>query len=150
MSDVIKCCPFDAKWQQNEKGCWQWTGAVQSGGYGNFRGRLAHRVSWETRVGKIPANMTIDHLCRNRLCVNPAHLRVVTQKENNLAGFSPTAINKRRTHCVNGHEFTPENAKIVQRKDGPHRKCRKCHSIYNSRSMKKARQYLAGRDGGGV
>lgn len=67
-------------------GCWLWTGAISDTGYGNFwlRGGtvLAHRYSW-ARSRALPFGMTLDHLCRVRRCVNPAHLEPVTQAENN-------------------------------------------------------------------
>ena len=69
--------------------CWLWTGAQvisKSGRYGKLKtdGKMkyAHRVSYEMSVGEIPAGMQIDHLCHNTLCVNPFHLRAVTQKQN--------------------------------------------------------------------
>lgn len=68
-------------------GCWNWLNALGRNGYGRFwmAGRLhtAHRVSWELNVGEIPDGLHIDHLCRNRRCVNPAHLEPVTVIENN-------------------------------------------------------------------
>jgi HNH endonuclease len=112
--------------QPNE--CWEWQGCWASDGYGKVqldgRGVGAHRVAWELTNGPIPAGLTIDHLCRNRRCVNPAHLEAVTQQVNVLRGTSSAAVNARRTHCVNGHEFTPENTYLYN--DGRRRVCRTC------------------------
>jgi hypothetical protein len=106
--------------------CWEWVGAVQSGGYGNIRvaGRnlKAHRLSFELNVGPIPEGLVIDHTCRNRACVRPEHLEAVTQRVNVLRGDSKMARNAVQTHCVNRHEFTPENTKI----DSHGRHCRAC------------------------
>ncbi len=122
-------------------GCWLWTGAKQSNGYGNYRGRLAHRVSYEMRGGKIPYGMTIDHICRVRDCVNPKHLRVMTQKDNNLCGDSVVAKNKRKTHCINGHPLTGSHIRIIVRKDGTRRRCLKCEALYkrNARANKRGK-----------
>ena len=85
--------------------CWLWTGA-KSGGYGCFnRGgktQRAHRFSYEL-TANIPEGLVLDHICRVRSCVNPAHLQVVTNKENILRGVSPTAINARKVKCGKGH-----------------------------------------------
>lgn len=122
-------CPFESKINKTES-CWIWTGAFQSKGYGNYRSQLAHRISYEKYIGKIPEGLTLDHLCKNPACVNPQHLEPVTQYENNMRGDTITAINKRKTHCINGHEFSEENIKIVKRKDGVRRKCMLCDKIY--------------------
>ena len=96
--------------------CWTWTGTMDSSGYGRFypiKGSphrvRAHRVAYELFRGQIPAGLEVDHLCRNRQCVNPDHLEPVTRMENQRRGFSPSGINHRKTHCIRGHEFTPEN-----------------------------------------
>ena len=85
---------FWSKVQKQESGCWIWTGTrTRDGGYGQIRlpglyapligpMRLAHRVAYELLVGPIPAGLVLDHLCRNRRCVNPAHLEPVTQRVN--------------------------------------------------------------------
>lgn len=117
---------FGAKHVLAENGCWVWTAAQMSRGYGAIRvaGKvlLAHRVSYELYVGPIPEGLTIDHLCRNPSCVNPAHLEAVTQGENVRRGKSPIAANARKTHCKRGHEFTPENTYV----ETHGRKCRAC------------------------
>ena len=89
--------------------CWLWTGHVNRGGYGMFnaeagRTRVAHRQSYEIFVGLIPEGLQLDHLCRNRRCVNPAHLEPVTAAENTARG-----LNAKRTACPRGHDYTPEN-----------------------------------------
>ncbi len=94
-------------------GCWQWTGPERGKGYGGLyhggESYYAHRFSWELHNGPIPEGLQIDHLCRNRICVNPGHLRVVTQRENLLAGETIVAAHAAKTHCVNGHEFNEGN-----------------------------------------
>jgi HNH endonuclease len=114
--------------------CLEWTGYLIRG-YGQFsvgqlNGRTVqarvHRWLYERWVGPIPKALTIDHLCRNKRCVNPKHLEAVTRAENVLRGEAPSAQNARKTHCKNGHEFTPENT--IWRADG--RSCRSCKRVY--------------------
>lgn len=110
--------------------CWTWKGAKAGSGYGqiwdwelNHR-LLVHRVSYEHNVGPIPDGLTIDHLCRNRLCVNPWHLEAVSIGVNVLRSpIAPAAVNARKTHCKHGHEFTPENT-LPHSPSG--RKCKTC------------------------
>lgn len=110
-------------------GCWQWMAAGDGRGYGSFgigrKGRKAHIVAYEILKGPVPTGLQLDHLCRNRGCVNPDHLEPVTCRENVRRGLSGSAF---RTHCRRGHEFTQENTKLAA--DGT-RICRACVKIRN-------------------
>jgi hypothetical protein len=87
----------------------------------------AHRWLWEQFGGAIPTGLTIDHLCRNRACVNPWHMEVVTNRENILRGETFSGMNKRKTHCVRGHPFDETNTLYVRRAGAPiSRRCRTC------------------------
>lgn len=93
--------------------CWMWKGAVTRWrGAILYKGRIdtAHRVSVILSGREIPPKMVVDHMCMVGLCVNPAHLRVTTQRINSLENnSSPFAKNARKTHCRKGHEYSPEN-----------------------------------------
>lgn len=121
---------FDGHVDKKADGCWLWTGTKHNEGYGrvSFRGTkaFAHRTSYERFVGPIPEGLTIDHLCRNKSCVNPAHLEAVTRKENAFRGNCIAAQNANKTHCKNGHEFSPENTRRVRHRYGIGRACIAC------------------------
>lgn len=110
--------------------CWLWQGAKTNKGYGKFqlwgKLRLAHRASYLMFTGDIPKNMTIDHMCLHKNCVNPQHLRLLTLKENILCGNGVTAKNARKTHCRHGHLLASNN--LYKTKIG--RKCRECSKRY--------------------
>lgn len=109
--------------------CWIWQGYTEKTGYGritvNKRRWRAHRWMYEQEVGPIPEGLTLDHLCGVRNCVNPDHLEPVTLVENSLRGGSPWARNRRKTHCLRGHEFTKENTFWSEGSRG----CRLCRAI---------------------
>lgn len=113
-------------------GCWEWPNKVHPiTGYSRIgfenKTNTAHKVIYELANGKVEEGMHLDHLCRNRWCVNPSHLEVVTPRENLLRGATLAAENAAKTHCKNGHEFTYENT--YRRKDRPTRECRACRRI---------------------
>lgn len=98
-------------------GCWLWMGFINKGGYGRLKRYFAHRVSYELMKGEIPAGLDLDHLCRNRACVNPDHLEPVTRQVNCQRGETGhiTGAKKRaKTHCPQGHEYTSENTWIYR------------------------------------
>lgn len=117
---------FAAKYEAGRGGCWQWTGWL-SGGYGTFHvnGRrvAAHRFAYERYVGPVGNGLVLDHLCRNRGCVNPGHVEPVTPGENIRRGLTGYA-NAVKTHCPRNHEYTPENTYVIPRSGG--RTCRTC------------------------
>ena len=82
-----------------DSGCWEWRNSLNYKGYGHcyLGGRMlgAHRVVWTLLCGDIPRGMVLDHLCRIRRCVNPAHMEPVTVRENTLRGNGPTALRHR-------------------------------------------------------
>ena len=118
-------------WQKVKVGspesCWLWQANKSRGGYGKFflagRGNIyAHRFAYELAVGPIPKGMQIDHLCRNRACVNPDHMESVSSKTNTLRGTNSAAGNARKTHCLRGHAFTEANTYL----HAGSRLCRQC------------------------
>lgn len=123
---------FWGKVDKQPNGCWVWTGCIIRNGYGQCRQAYVHRMAWEQIRGPIPPGLQLDHLCRNRACCNPDHLEPVTNRENVVRGFGPTAINARKTECKRGHAYTEENT--YHYRDG-RRDCRVCMKMRREKSV---------------
>jgi hypothetical protein len=124
--------------------CWTWKGHVIPKGYGQIyvggRMKRAHRVAYELAIGPIPEGMNLDHLCHtrdsscsggdsclHRRCVNPLHLEPVSARDNtHRSTVAIAAQNAAKTHCPQGHEYTPENTYVWADAPGASRHCRTC------------------------
>lgn len=135
----------------DSNGCWLWQGSTINRGYAvrGYKGkrRLLHKLVWESINGPVPSGLELDHTCHSndlackggdgclhRRCWNPDHLEAVTRKVNHERGRR----SRLRTHCLRGHEYTPQNTRYDPN-DG-HRVCRKCKSewmrlVYKHRNL---------------
>jgi hypothetical protein len=111
---------------RQEGECIVWTGCTAQG-YGRLtfqgRGYLTHRAAYEIARGPVPKGMTLDHLCRNRACMNPDHLEPVTRGENVRRGVP---FREHRTVCLHGHEMTSENTRMVRDRGREYPICVEC------------------------
>lgn len=142
---------FFCKVQQDGE-CWRWTACQDQSGYGMFstsaglgkkRTTRAHRWCYVFLRGEIPKGLELDHLCRNRWCVNPWHLEPVTNRVNWERGVSPWRLNDLKEECLHGHPFTPENT--YHHPQG-RRVCRACvaksRQAYEERQAAKKRRTI--------
>ena len=120
--------------------CWKWKGAINSHGYGTMRlnGKSvgAHQIAYKLQRGEVPVGLELDHICRNRACVNPYHLEAVSPKINKLRGAGIASINHNKTHCKHGHPFSGDNLMLRKNRG---RDCRTCHRMQGRIAAKKLR-----------
>ena len=136
---------FDTKVTKSETGCWLWVGALSDTGYGTFhyKGRNlgAHQFSMlffnDTEPPTKGSGWVVDHVCENKGCVNPKHLRIITHAHNVQGNTSPLDENGRPTHCVHGHEFTDANVYESDIKAGRNLRCRTCVKKANREAMRR-------------
>lgn len=142
-------------WTKVQKGqsCWEWLGSKTPNGYAQFHVRLrdgrwsstvGHRIAYEWEHGLIPDGVVLDHLCRNRGCVNPAHLEAVDDRTNILRGTGFAARHARKTHCPAGHPYSEKHSYIDKR---GMRHCRTCDAIRQRAARLRRRASHAGTSG---
>ena len=130
-----------------EAACWLWGAFISPNGYGQFSFQTgkakdtrltvwAHRCSYLLTHGSIPDGLYLDHLCRNRSCVNPSHLQPVSARENLMRGDTKAANNMTKTHCPSGHAYTGDNLRVF----GGSRQCRTCVLMHGRKYDAKRRQ----------
>lgn len=120
-------------------GCWQWTASITATGYGRVwdgrRPDWAHRTVYKLLVGPIPDGLVLDHLCRNRACVNPDHLEPVTDAINTARGDSADVTRERwraQRFCKRSHPLFGPN---VYHSPSGRRVCRECRRIHKADSL---------------
>lgn len=128
-----------AKSQRLPSGCRVWVGSIKPNGYGKivYEGRnlYTHRAAYELAHGPIPDGMTVDHLCRTRACIDPAHMELVTRGENTRRGAT-------KTHCKQGHALTGANVRMKRRGSYMVRDCKACDA---DRQRERYRRRIAAR-----
>jgi hypothetical protein len=122
--------PEERFWAKVDKdgpnGCWLWLASIDAHGYSHAgKGRLAYRLAYQLVRGPVPAGLELDHLCRNKLCVNPDHLEPVTHAENVRRG----ALHRRRVTCEAGHLLALTRKVVNGRSKG----CRVCKQMRDAR-----------------
>jgi len=132
--------------QRGPEECWPWTGKLTEKGYAriclNGRRTTVHRYLYEVYVGPVPNGLVLDHLCRVRHCVNPAHLEPVSNRENVLRGIGPTAVNAKRVYCLFGHLF--DEANTMKARNGG-RLCRTCRNRDQRAAFQRRKERLKAR-----
>lgn len=128
-------------WSKVEKTetCWNWIGTIERSGYGRFwlkKNVSAHGFSYLLSGGELINGLHLDHLCRNKRCVNPGHLEQVTPRENTLRGVGPSAINAKKSKCHRGHTYQEASIYISPNKPNS-RNCRLCIAISSKERHKK-------------
>jgi hypothetical protein len=139
-SDVRDHIAKNTTRNSGDDGCWVWNLPLNASGYGRFMGEPAHRLAYQSHVGPIGKGLDIDHLCRNRACVNPKHLEPVTRAVNLARGIGIDLQKQKALEkgvCSNGHFLTPANV-YVRPSDGA-RLCRVCRQVQDAKDREKTR-----------
>lgn len=133
---------FADKIALTDSGCIEWIASRNNKGYGTFnagggKSTVAHRWSYEYHVGPIPKGLDLDHLCRNRACINPDHLEPVTTSANLLRAVGIGQANAAKTHCPEGHPYSGDNLYLSPSRPN-NRMCRTCRANRKRTAKEKA------------